>query len=71
MVDIQDAVSAPIKRVDMELEGLSQEEIGAFINEHKIIRVDKTSEQGGTQDDHAKMYIPTLVKMEPEANGKF
>ena len=48
MVDTQDMVWAPVKRVDTELDGLSQEKISTFINALKIVKVDKTSEQGGT-----------------------
>ena len=70
MVDTQDMVSAPVKRVDMELDGLLQEEISDFINVLKIIKVDKTSDQGGTREDHAKMYVPTLVKTVPGATGE-
>ena len=69
-VDSQDAVSAPVKEVDTELEGLLQDKISAFINALKIIRVGKTGEQGGTREDHAKMYVPTLVKTEPGAVGR-
>ena len=64
-VDSQDAVSAPVKRVNTELEGLLQDKISTFINALKIIRVDKNGEQGRTHEDHAKTYVPTLVKMEP------
>ena len=63
-------VSAPIKRVDTELDRLSQEEISDFINALKIIKVDKTSDQGGTREDHVKMYVPTLVKTVPGATGR-
>ena len=55
--------------MDTELDRLLQEEISDFINVLKIIKVDKTSEQGGTQEDHAKMYVPTLVKTELGVTG--
>ena len=48
MVDIQDTISAPVKQVDTELDELSQEEISEFINALRVIKVDKTSDQGGT-----------------------
>ena len=60
--DPQDTVSAPVKQVDTKIDGLSQEEITNFINALKIIKVDKTSDQGRTREDHTKMYVPTLVK---------
>ena len=62
-------MSTPIKQVEIELEGYLHEEISTFINALKIIRVDKTGEQGGTREDHLKMYVPTLVKAEPGATG--
>ena len=70
MVDVQDMMLAPIKRVDTELEGLMQEELSEFINMLKVIRVDRASDQGKAREEHAKMYVPTLVKMEPGTNGR-
>ena len=70
MVDVQDMMSAPVKQVDTELDGLLQEELSEFINALRVIRVDKTSDQGETREDHARMYMPTLVKMAPGATGQ-
>ena len=69
MVNIQDTMLAPIKRVDTEPEGLTQEELSEFINALKMIRVDRASDQGKIQEEHAKMYVPTLVKTKPGSNG--
>ena len=33
----------------------------------KVIQVDRTSDQGRRREDHAKMYVPMLVKTEPGA----
>ena len=59
---------APIKRVDTELEGITQEELSEFVNIFKVVHVDRTNNQGRTREEHAKMYVPTLVKTELEAN---
>ena len=69
MVKVQDTILAPVKRVDTELDRLSQEELSEFINTLQVIRVDKTGNRGGTREDHAKMYMPMLVKTEPGATG--
>ena len=37
MVDVQDTMLAPIKYVDTEPEGLTQEELSEFINALKVI----------------------------------
>ena len=58
---------APIKQVDTEPEGITQEELSEFVNMLKVIRIDRTRDQGRTQEEHAKMYVPTLVKTEPGA----
>ena len=68
-VNTHETVSAPVKRVDIELDGLTQEELSEFINALRVIQVDRTSDQGGIREDHAKMYMPMLVKMKPGAPG--
>ena len=70
MVDVQDTMLAPIKRVDTEPEGLTQEELSEFINVLKVIRVDRASDQGKTREEHAKMYVPTLVKTKHGSYGQ-
>ena len=55
MVDIQDTMLAPIKQVDTELEGLTQEELSEFINMLKVIRVDRASDKGKAWEEHTKM----------------
>ena len=46
MVNVQDTMLAPIKRVDTELEGLTQEELIEFVNMLKVIQVDRASDHG-------------------------
>ena len=41
MVNVQDTMLAPIKQVDTELEGLTQEELSEFVNMLKVIKVDR------------------------------
>ena len=61
---------ALIKRVDTKLEGITQEELSAFVNMLKEVHVDMVNNQQKTREEHAKMYVPTLVKTEPGANGR-
>ena len=70
IADIQDVMPALIKRVDTKLEGITQEELSAFVNMLKEVHVDMVNNQQKTREEHAKMYVPTLVKTEPGANGR-
>ena len=45
-----------------------QEELSEFINVLKVIRVDRVSDQGKNREEHTKMYVPILVKMEPRSD---
>ena len=70
IADIQDVMPALIKRVDTKLEGITQEELSAFVNMLKEVHVDRVNNQQKTREEHAKMYVPTLVKTEPGANRR-
>ena len=70
IADIQDVMPALIKRVDTKLEGITQEELSEFVNMLKVVHVDRVNNQRKTREEHAKMYVPTLVKTELGANGQ-
>ena len=47
-----------------------QEEWSAFMNALKIVHVDQADNQRKGREDHARMYVPTLVKTAPGPGGK-
>ena len=47
-----------------------QEEIVYFVSALKVIKVDKTSNNRRVQEEHAKMYTQTLVKMVLGSTGQ-
>ena len=55
IADIQDVMPALIKRVDTKLEGITQEELSAFVNMLKEVHVDRVNNQQKTREEHAKM----------------
>ena len=63
IADIQDVMLALIK-------GITQEELSAFVNMLKEVHVDMVNNQQKTREEHAKMYVPTLVKTELGENGR-
>ena len=45
IADIQDVMLALIKGVDTKLEGITQEELSAFVNMLKVVHVDRANNQ--------------------------
>ena len=70
MTDVQNTAQKFIKRVDTQPEEITQEELSAFMNVLKVVHVDRANDQRKNREEHAKMYVPTLVKMEPGAGGR-
>ena len=56
--------------VDTRLEEATQEEWSAFMNALKIVQLDQADDQRKGREDHARMYVPTLVKTAPGPGGK-
>ena len=63
-VNAHDMASAPTERTNMEKDRTMTRKSKEITNTSKIIRVDQASHQEGTLRDHARMYVPTLVKAE-------
>ena len=70
MIDIQDTMPDLIKLVDTKPEGITQEELSAFVNVLKVVHVDQANDQQKSREEYAKMYTPTLVKTEPGTGGR-
>ena len=56
--------------VDTGLEEATTEEWSTFMNALKIVKVDQVQDPLQGRKDHAKMYVPTLVKTAPGPGGK-
>ena len=59
-----------IELTDTGLEKATTEDWSTFMNSLKIVKVDRTRDPSQGKKDHAKMYVPTLVKMAPGPGGK-
>ena len=64
LVNTQDMALAPAERTNIEQDRTTKRKSKEITNTLKIIRVDQTIRQEGTLRDHAKMYVPMLVKAE-------
>ena len=59
-----------MERMDTGLEEATTEEWSTFMNALKIVKVDRVQDPLQGRKDHAKMYVPTLVKTAPGPGGK-
>ena len=64
LVNTQDTVSAPAIQTNIDQDRTTKRKLKKSTNKSKLIRVDQTICQKGTLRDHAKMYVPMLVKAE-------
>ena len=56
--------------MDTILEEAMQEELSAFMNALKVVHVDQAHKQKKGREDHARMYVPILVKTLPGPGGR-
>ena len=59
---MEEAPQDLVELVDTRLEEATQEELSAFMNTLKVVHVDRADNQKKGREDHARMYVPTLVK---------
>ena len=62
MNETREIMSSPNKRIYPRTRELSPARLTDFINSLTLTEVDKTQYQGQPREDHAKMYIPVLIK---------
>ena len=70
MTEAWDMMSAPNKQIYTRTRGLLPAGLTDFINTLTLTEVDKAHNQGQPREDHAKMYIPVLIKDAPGAAGR-
>ena len=51
-------------------EKATTEDWSTFMNSLKIVKVDKTRDPSQGKKDHARMYVPTLVRTAPGPEGR-
>ena len=67
---MEEAPQDLVESVDTRLEEAMQEELSAFLNALKVVHVDRADDRRKGREEHAKIYVPTLVKTEPSPGGK-
>ena len=66
----KEAIQNLVELVDTWLEEATTEEWSTFMNALTIVHVDRVQDPRQGRKDHAKMYVPTLVKTAPGPGGK-